>query len=79
MIQLVLVPYLTAGAFLTVAYFDLYFHLLSTVIVLEALSVQALRTVRIHAVATNGAHRPVRGGAILPAPVAGSSERRSHA
>jgi len=80
MIQLVLVPFLVAGAFLTVAYFDLYFHLLSTVIVLEALSVNAHRAVRLHAVATNGTHRPMRGGAIVPAPMAAESpERRTHA
>ncbi len=41
MIQLALYPYLVAGAFLGVAYFDLYFHLVSTSILLQALSAQA--------------------------------------
>ena len=41
MTQLSLCPYLVAGAFLGVAYFDLYFHLVSTSIMLQVLSAQA--------------------------------------
>lgn len=41
MTQLSLYPYLIAGAFLGVAYFDLYFHLVSTSIMLQVLSAQA--------------------------------------
>jgi probable O-glycosylation ligase (exosortase A-associated) len=41
MIQLSLYPFLIAGAFLGVAYFDLYFHLVAITIVLKGLSIQA--------------------------------------
>ena len=41
MIQLSLIPFMIAGGFLTVAYFDLYLHLVATVSVLQALSNKA--------------------------------------
>jgi hypothetical protein len=41
MTQLALYPYLVAGAFLGVAYFDLYFLLVGTSAVLHTLSLQA--------------------------------------
>jgi putative inorganic carbon (HCO3(-)) transporter len=41
MTQLALAPFLVAGAFLSVAYFDLYQHLLATTAILQALSVRA--------------------------------------
>jgi putative inorganic carbon (HCO3(-)) transporter len=41
MTQLALYPYLVAGAFLGVAYFDLYFHLVATSVMLQVLSAQA--------------------------------------
>ena len=41
MTQLSLYPFLVAGAFLTVAYFDLYQHLIGTSIVLQALGARA--------------------------------------
>jgi probable O-glycosylation ligase (exosortase A-associated) len=44
MTQLVLCPFLVAGAFLSVAYFDLYFHLVATSVVLQCLSVAAEAT-----------------------------------
>jgi probable O-glycosylation ligase (exosortase A-associated) len=43
MTQLVLCPFLVAGAFLGVAYFDLYFHLVATSVVLQVLSANAAR------------------------------------
>lgn len=42
MTQLALCPYLVAGAFLGVAYFDLYFHLIATSVMLQTLSQAAL-------------------------------------
>lgn len=43
MTQLSLAPYLVTGAFLSLAYFDLYLHLLATSAVLQALSTRAAR------------------------------------
>lgn len=43
MTQLSLYSFIVAGAFLGVAYFDLYFHLVATSAVLQVLSAQALR------------------------------------
>jgi probable O-glycosylation ligase (exosortase A-associated) len=43
MLLFALAPYLVAGAFIGVAYFDLYFHLMATGIALQALSAQAAR------------------------------------
>jgi hypothetical protein len=79
MLQLVLVPYLIAGAFLTVAYFDLYFHLMSTVVILELLSANAQRAQRLFAVPRQGSTRAVRGSAIVPSPVPVSRASRTTA
>jgi probable O-glycosylation ligase (exosortase A-associated) len=59
MTQLALAPYLVAGAFLSLAYFDLYLHLLATSAVLQALSARAALAV---------APAPAPAGA-LPVPV----------
>ena len=45
MTELALYPFLVAGAFLGVAYFDLYFHLVSIGIILTALSARAERAI----------------------------------
>jgi probable O-glycosylation ligase (exosortase A-associated) len=45
MTQLCLYPYLVAGAFLTVAYFDIYFNLIASSMVLHALSAKAEQAV----------------------------------
>lgn len=43
MTQLALCPFLVAGAFLSLAYFDLYFHLLATSFILQVLSQEAAK------------------------------------
>jgi probable O-glycosylation ligase (exosortase A-associated) len=47
MTQLCIYPYLVAGAFLTVAYFDIYLYLIASSMVLHALSAKAEETVRV--------------------------------
>jgi len=49
MTQLALYPFLVAGAFLGVAYFDLYFHLVAIGVILKALSDQTERSVIVAA------------------------------
>jgi probable O-glycosylation ligase (exosortase A-associated) len=63
MTQLCLYPYLVAGAFLTVAYFDIYFHLVASSMVLHALSAKAEATVRAAAPAQAA---PARAERTLP-------------
>ena len=58
MTQLGLYPFLVAGAFLTVAYFDLYFSFVATSVMLRTLSDQAEKAT---------ATEPVRGRSLRPA------------
>ena len=68
MTQLCLYPYLVAGAFLTVAYFDIYFTLIASSMVLYALSAEAEQTVPAAAPAPARPARvvPVRRRALVP-------------
>ena len=47
MTQLCLYPYLVAGAFLTVAYFDIYLYMIASSMVLHALSARAEEAVQV--------------------------------
>jgi probable O-glycosylation ligase (exosortase A-associated) len=61
MLQLAIYPFMVAGAFLTVAYFDLYQHLLATGIVLQVLSARAEVAERAAAAGAADAVRLSRG------------------
>lgn len=68
MAQLSLYPYLVAGAFLTVAYFDIYFTLVGSSMVLHALSANAEQAARATAPAQTPPARavPVRRRTLPP-------------
>ena len=68
MTQLSLYPYLVAGAFLTVAYFDIYFTLIASSMVLHALSARAEQAVPAAVPAPTRPARvvPVRRRALPP-------------
>ena len=68
MTQLAFAPFLVAGAFLSLAYFDLYFHLLATSFILQALSQEAAKRLQSPEPAQRGRRvLPVR--AVRRAPV----------
>jgi probable O-glycosylation ligase (exosortase A-associated) len=68
MTQLCIYPYLVAGAFLTAAYFDIYFTLIASTMVLHALSTEAEKTARAAVPAPTRPARavPVRRRALVP-------------
>lgn len=68
MLQVSLVAYMVGGAFLGRAYFDLFYHLIASTIILRSLTVQALSAERAPAVQPAPARSA--GGAVLwrPAP-----------
>ena len=71
MVQLSVYPFLVAGAFLTVAYFDLYQHLIATAIVLQVLAARAEaaeRAARVKGRTVSG-RRPLGAGPGLSRPI----------
>jgi probable O-glycosylation ligase (exosortase A-associated) len=79
MTQLSLYPFLVAGAFLGVAYFDLYFHLVSTSIILQRLSSQAESIVAPAPVSTLGRLPARRPRDISSIPARSTKPRTRHA
>jgi probable O-glycosylation ligase (exosortase A-associated) len=80
MTQLCLYPYLVAGAFLTVAYFDIYFNLVASCMALHALSAKAEAAVRSTAPAKTAPVRTVPARRRVPPRVAPRPQlRRGHA
>jgi probable O-glycosylation ligase (exosortase A-associated) len=79
MTQLCLYPFLVAGAFITVAYFDLYFYFVAASVVLRALSDQAAKALAPEPVQIGSARLARRSSPIrtpgLPLP----SPRKRHA
>jgi probable O-glycosylation ligase (exosortase A-associated) len=65
MTQLCLYPYMIAGAFITVAYFDLYFYFIASSVTLGALSAEAEKAVAPEAVR---GRRPAPATPPVPAP-----------
>jgi probable O-glycosylation ligase (exosortase A-associated) len=68
MSQLALCPFLVAGSFLSLAYFDLFFHLLGTTFILQALSLKAAKDLQPDKSGRRIA-RAVPAPALQPAPV----------
>jgi len=68
MTQLCLYPFLVAGAFITVAYFDLYFYFVAASVTLRSLSNQAERALAPEPVPVRRARRAAPSIPALPAP-----------
>jgi O-antigen ligase len=67
MTQLCLYPYLIAGAFITVAYFDLYFYFIASSVVLRSLSAQAEKALAPEPLQGRRARPVARSAPALPA------------
>jgi putative inorganic carbon (HCO3(-)) transporter len=67
MTQLCLYPFLVAGAFIGVAYFDLYFYFVASSVMLRTLADQAEKAVAPERALARSA-RPARGASRLPVP-----------
>jgi O-antigen ligase len=66
MTQLCLYPYMVAGAFITVAYFDLYFYFVASSVMLRALSNQAEKALAPNPVWVRRGRTMILAAAALP-------------
>jgi hypothetical protein len=67
MTQLCLYPFMIAGAFITVAYFDLYFYFIASSVTLGALSDKAEKALAPEPVRVRRARPPTPSAPALPA------------